>query len=226
MNIIVINFNAFNKQSAVKKLYIIVFALFVFNQLSAQGYATSKGAVILSGIAGFTSSGGEFYQGINNKTGTRLMLSPSIDYFILQNFFLSVDAEYAYTYNSQVKVNSIEIGPGIGYVFGKAESKILPFLSTGFLFNTQKNNYVSTPYDGYNSDNNIDNPYGYTIDNSNTTSTTFFIDTGVIIMVQKHIGLTIGATFHNQKYKFPDGYSKSGNTIALTLGINGLLYKM
>jgi hypothetical protein len=183
-----------------KKFLILTICLFSLNHLSGQEYAADRGAFIVGGTAGFTSSGGQLYEAMGKRT-THISLIPSVDYFPVRNLFIGGVLQYSGSKEGDSNIYSFGIGPDIGYVFANPESKILPLISVGYL-------YSKTNYDV------IDMYF------PSTSASEFMFGAGVIVPVQKHIGVTFGAVYHQQKIK-----TQSGNVFALTLGIDGLLYK-
>lgn len=183
-----------------KRISFFILFLFALNHLFGQEYAADRGAFIVGGAASFSSSGGELYQQMGKRT-TSATIIPSVDYFVLRNFFVGATVQYSGVKEGDSRVHSIGAGPEIGYVFAKPESKILPIVSAGYLFT--KNNYKVTDL--------------YFPDSS---SSEFNFAAGVIVPVQKHIGVTLGAVYRLQKLEH-----ESGNIFALTVGINGLLFK-
>jgi hypothetical protein len=176
-----------------KRLFFIVVSLFLFNNLFAQEYASDKGAMIINGSASFSSMGGQLYEDSGHKRTTNLSLIPSVDYFLLRNLFVGGTLEYTSRNQSGATSYTAGVGPDIGYVAGKPESKVFPFITTGLLY--------------------LWGPGGY-------STNEYFIGVGVIVPVQKHIGITFGATYHSEKIN-----NTPGDIFAMTVGLNGLLYK-
>lgn len=172
-----------------KRFFFIIVSLFVLNNLFGQEYVSDKGAMMISGAASFSSSGGRLYEDNNHKRMTNLSIIPSVDYFLLRNLFIGGTIQYL----TNMSTSNIGVGPNIGYVAGKPESKVFPFISTGLLYSWGS--------------------YGY-------STSEYFIGVGVIVPVQKHIGITFGATYNSNKMN-----NTPGNIFALTVGLNGLLYK-
>lgn len=183
-----------------KRISFLILFLFSLNHLFGQDYAADRGAFIVGGAASFSSSGGELYQQTGKRT-TSATIIPSIDYFLLPNFFVGATVQYSGVKEGDLRGHSIGAGPEVGYVFAKRESKILPVVSVGYLYTKNKVNVTDLYFPG-------------------TSSSEFDFAAGVIVPVQKHIGVTFGAVYRLQKIEH-----ESGNVFALTLGINGLLYK-
>jgi hypothetical protein len=208
----------YSKLNKMKKLYLVTVVLvFFFNNLSAQEYATDKGAMILNASASFTSSGGSLYETKDKTRITSLILMPSVDYFVLPNFFLGGTIQYSGNKEDSsmgdrfaLRTNStLGIGPEIGYVCAKTESKLLPYLSTGLLWLHLRSKYSD---------------HLTTIPNSGSGNE-YFIGAGVIMPLKKHIGLTIGGIYRDQNYTNPFGNKISEKIWALKVGISGLLFK-
>jgi len=208
-----------------KRIYLIsIVLLFAYNYVSAQEYAADKGAFIVNGTAGFSSSGGKLYEGSDKKRITSLQLTPSVDYFLVRNFFIGSTFIYSHDKIGYRKENTYGIGPELGFVFARPGSKTLPVISLGYLFTHQNLGYISTSFDEYSYGNYGYDPYNYEMDQS-MHSNEIFVAFGMIIPVMKHIGLTIGGIYRSQNFKQSDSFKISGNIFALNVGINGLLYK-
>lgn len=205
-----------------KKTYLLIITLlFAANTLSAQKYASGKGAFIITGAACFTNTKehenntdaytgnvgfGKYnpYDYSIDKNVTSVLLNPSIDYFITRNIFIGSAFQYSGEKEYDINTSNMGIGPEFGIIFAKPESIMLPFISTGYLFMNHRIKYSDASHE-------------------NNSGSEYFISCGVIVPVQKHIGVTISGVYQNLKYKLPT-HSISGNIIALSLGLSGLLY--
>jgi len=184
-----------------KKLIVIcMFFILGSGCASSQNFATENGAVILGGSAGFSSFGSEGSSG----RSTSFSLYPVCDFFITQNLFVGGSLTLSINSSSGSDYTSVGIGPEIGYAFGAAKSSMFPFVKAGF-------NYMSS---------------STTYNNSKTTysGTTITIGGGMVFEIVKHVGIVglLSYNIMNTKY---ESSSSSGNSIELSFGIYGLLYK-
>ena len=124
-----------------KKLFVVcLFILLSSNYLLSQNYAIDKGAMIIGGAAGFSSTGTES----GGTRSTLVTIVPSFDYFIIQNLFIGGAINFQYQSNSQGDGTTIGIGPEIGYAFGNPASTNFPFLRLGYSYTSISDNLSGT----------------------------------------------------------------------------------
>lgn len=215
-----------------QSLFLLI--LFGWVKISAQVYPADQGNFIISGNVNIASGGIKLYEK-NDKTGSATILySPSVDYFLKSNLFVGSALIFSHKNTTSGKENTYGIGPEIGYVFGRRDRKIMPVISAGYLFSCKKlesgydpynpYQYEESPYGGYGGGYGAYsgyNPYGYPTEGS-FYGKELFLSMGVLIPIYKHLGVTVGGIFRYQNY-IVSGIRSSGNSIALCLGVNGLL---
>jgi hypothetical protein len=188
-----------------KPLFFALVMLISANNLFAQEYAVDKGATFISGVASFTSQGGELFKDYDGNNASTFNLSPSVNYFVAKNFFVGGGLEFAHEKQGDYKTNSIGIGPQIGYAFGNENSTAFPYFDVGLR------------YYGMNID--------YGSDNSEGSGTDIFFGAGIVVPVKSHLGITIEAGYHMMDIKEKEtDTSYSGNIFAIGIGIVGLLF--
>jgi hypothetical protein len=184
-----------------KKLFIIVAVLLMTNNLFAQSYVADKGAVMFSGSASFSSSGGSLYEGTGNSRVTSVSILPSFDFFVYPNIFVGGTLQYTGSKDNSNSMHTFAIGPTAGYMVGKPESNIFPYASAGILFSGERTKPVGAV-------------------STSSAGTEFVAEAGAILPIYKHLGIDVGLQYQYQKFDVV-----SGNIIALKIGITGLLFK-
>jgi len=184
-----------------KKLFVIcMFFILGSGFAFSQNFSTDKGAMILGGTASFTSEG---FEG-ESRRSTSIMIKPVFDYFIMQNLFVGGSLGMYYSSNSSFDNTDVGIGPEIGYAFGGANSSMFPFLKAGFNYFS-----LSTTNNG---------------SKSTSSITVITLGGGMVFEIIKHIGI-VGFLSYNIINQPNEFYSKSSNTIELSFGFYGLIYK-
>ena len=82
---------------------------------SGQESVIGKGSSMITGLASYTSTGSTYA----SDRSTILTISPSMDYFILNHFFVGGGLSYSNQSLESYKITGLSIGPEIGYAFGK-----------------------------------------------------------------------------------------------------------
>ena len=202
-----------------KKIVFITGILFLFSAMGySQEYAIDKGSTIISGRFNYSVEGSDLLESKSDRT-TSVRFMPAVEYFVAPHFFIGERLSYSYsTYKSyyisrgEVEVHTssystIAIGPTVGYAFGKADSKVYPYLTSGIL-------YISS---------------GSTSDNSSRSNsgTEIIIGGGIMIPAEEHLGIMIEFEYQitNLQNRDRDRDSNSNrSSISLNIGIAGLLY--
>ncbi|WP_297100160.1 outer membrane beta-barrel protein [uncultured Draconibacterium sp.] len=188
------------------KPLLFAFALLVStSSLFAQEFAVDKGATFISGVASFTSQGGELFEDYDGNNASTFNLSPSVNYFVGKNFFIGGGLEFAHEKQGDYKSNNIGLGPQIGYAFGNEKSTAFPYFDIGLRY------------------------YGMSVDygsgNSEGSGTDIFLGAGIVVPVKSHLGITFEAGYHMMDINEKESdTSYSGNIFAIGIGIVGLLF--
>jgi len=184
-----------------KKLFIIAAMFLIMDNLFAQSYVADKGAMIFSGSASFSTSGGSLYQGTSKSRVTSESIFPSFNFFVYPNIFIGGTLDYTGSKDDATTLHTFAIGPTAGYMVGKPASIIFPYASVGVLFSGERTK-----------------PAGAA--STSSAGTEFVAEVGAILPAYKHLGIDIGLQYQYQKFDVV-----SGNIIALKLGISGLFFK-
>jgi len=188
-----------------KHVSLILAFLVIGNFVWAQEYAVDKKAIMISGVASFNSQSGELFEDSENNKATTFNLSPSVNYFLVKNFF----AGGGMTFNSETqgdyKSSTLAFGPQVGYAFGKAESNVFPYIDFGL-----RCYFFGYDYNG--------NTY-------NLMGSSSFVGAGIIFALKSHIGITLEGNYNMVDLEEKDGdVTYSGNTFTIGIGITGLFF--
>ena len=192
------------KMKFLKFLFGVSFFLLI-NHVSGQGYAVDKGAVFISGMAGFTNYGGDLFEDDRGNRETSFSLIPSVNFFVAKNVFVGGSLEFTSRAQGDANSNAIGIGPQVGYAFGHSKSTAFPYLSGGI-------RYYSMSMD--------DGSYG----DSNASGIDMVLGFGVLVPLKESVGLVFEGGYHMMKLKDDYDVSFSGNIFSLGFGIVGLWY--
>jgi hypothetical protein len=163
---------------------LVIFSSTAFAQEAGNpAYAVDKGSLIIGGNAGFASMGGAAR---NDETMTVITLNPSVLYFPIPNVAVG-NAETFYG-----------AGPELGYYFGDRFSKILPFVTLGYIYGKHQNEY---------------------------TESLLRFSAGRIYLVAKNVGLSGELYYLVENYDVENsGSSVSGYTFGVALGIAAFVF--
>jgi outer membrane protein W len=187
----------------------------------AQEFATDKKTILLTGSAAFSSSGGDIYS-VNDKRISELNLSATFDYFIARNILIGMPVTLHRQYIGDYNIEStLGVGPELGYVYGTAKSRVLPYAKVGYQYSVMSSeNWLTSYY------------YGLI---GNGIQTDLIFSLGMILLLQKHVGLNPQISYHFQRYDTDSYYygyygyslgsaSQTGNILQFSIGLTGLLY--
>lgn len=182
-----------------KAIFISLCLIISTSCLFSQQYALDKGSIMLSGAANFTKYSGAYFKDTEG-TGTNLLsLSTSGHYFIIPNLILGVGIDYARLSQRESVFTTINAGPNLGYALGGPESKIFPYIITGYRYNLYE-------------------------DVVDLTGNDLFLGIGAILLGSDHIGLDLNVTYHMVDLKPDEGDSQSGNVFSIGCGIAGFIF--
>lgn len=163
----------------------------------SQYFAIDQRAMILGGSAGLITTGTEG----NSKRNSIITILPVFDYFIKQNLFIGSTVIFQYEVINSNETTTLGIGPEIGYAFGNSQKQTYPFLKFGYTY----------------------------IASDNISSSLITIAGGIVIEIVKHVGIVglLSYNIINNKYtsNLNSNNSISGNSVNLSFGIYGLIYK-
>ena len=173
---------------------------------NGQGFAIGKGASMITGLASFSSTGSDKVAGSESgsmsETVTTLTLTPSMDYFLFNNFFVGGGLGYSNQNSDVSNITELAIGPEIGYAFGNKDSKVFPYVNAGW-------NYISNKI----------NQSSYSI--TSLSGSGVFFGFGAIFPVKSHIGLVLEGKYNTINYS---GSTQNVNIFSLNFGVVGLLF--
>ncbi len=189
-----------------------LFTLIFLNKFQAQDIPTGKGSSMLSLSGSFTqknttenkSVSGGYYT--DQYSVSNLFISSTYNYFVVKNVFIGPGMELVVNSNTNSQTNSIGFGSQFGFAFTVNENKLIPFLSLGGRY------YVLLDETSYN----------YEFKKVNHNATKLFVNSGIIVPIKKHIGLTI----YGEYYKYATSNDRTDHVFAINLGITGLLYRI
>jgi outer membrane protein W len=196
-----------------KKIVFITGMLFLFSTMCySQEYAVDKGSWMISGRLNYSVEGSDLFKSNSDRT-TSVKFMPAVEYFVAPHFFIGERLSYSYStftryYYSRGETeihtssySTFAIGPIVGYAFGKADSKVYPYLTSGIF-------YVSS---GFNSNNS----------SSSDSGKEFIIGGGIIFPAKEHLGILMEAEYHITNL---NNGSRDQSSVSLNIGIAGLLY--
>lgn len=189
-----------------KYAFTLLFILSLNTVVSAQEFATDKKAIIIAGSASFTSAGGDFFEDSDGNKANSFTFSPNVDYFISKNFFIGGTLDFATQTQGDFTTDGFGVGPEVGYTFGSAESKAIPYLEAGVLYYQLNSDFDSG-------------------DDIRSVGSNITLGFGVIVPVEEHIGVTFGAGYNMLSLKDQDsGDRYTGRLFSVSVGIAGLLF--
>jgi len=153
-----------------------------------------KGSKMIMGLADFSSIS---YNSSSDRTNS-FSLSTSYDRFYKDNMFIGVGLSGAYQNTNNINSTALAFGPEIGYALGNQKSKVLPFIDGGCSLSVLKFNSSDS--------------YNLGLDLS--------AGLGVLIPIQKHLGLAIEGKYNNLNY-YDLGLKVTG--FSLNIGFIGFL---
>jgi hypothetical protein len=163
-----------------------------------QEYAVDKGSLNLGGTLGFQSAGGDYYNYQGERT-TILVLNPEIRYFFFPHIALGLDIGFTSSSQEGSGGHALSLGPALVHFIGGRESDTYPYwgLALLYLHGPGDPKYLGRSQSGCD----------------------FRITFGVANMVSSQIAVFTQINYHIQKYE-----RKSGDVIALSVGLGGFIY--
>lgn len=163
-----------------------------------QEYAVDKGSLNLGGTVGFQSAGGDYYEYQGEGT-TILILNPQMRYFLVPNMALGFDLGYTRSSQAGSGGHALSLGPAFVHFIGGPEADTYPYwgLALLYLHGPGEPHYLRRSQSGRD----------------------FRITFGVANMVSSQIAVFTQVNYHIQKYQ-----RKSGDIIALSVGLGGFIY--
>ncbi|MEA2106772.1 MAG: hypothetical protein U9P82_08670 [Bacteroidota bacterium] len=188
----------------------LVIICFLFTKESfSQEYGIDKNSWMISGSFSFSKHDGELYEDIDGNKTTTVYFSNTTNYFLAKGLFAGLGISYSYRRTGADGMETYGIGPNLGYIYGKKESKLYPFVAAGFRLNNinqdSEATYVYSPQDlkllGYN----------------------IFGSIGIIFPVKEHIGITFELDY--SKYYLTESQGDyDGNILTFSVGIIGFIF--
>jgi hypothetical protein len=114
----------------------------VTTRAATQTYAMDRGVWLLSGSASLAHS-----KSSGSSSGhTGLGITTTAGYFVVPGLALSANFQFGHSAGEGATATSYGVGPGISYYFGRANTKLHPYLAAAALYQHQSfsNSGVST----------------------------------------------------------------------------------
>ena len=179
-----------------KHLFLFLFGIIVITNLSySQNFPAGKNAVWLSGLASYSNHSGEIYEDSKGNSYSSITLSPSINYFVSNKFFIGGNLRLTHQYQGSIDASSVSIGPLIGLELANQQSSVFPYLSVGLSY--KELTYSSSSVSG--SDLNL----GF----------------GIMMQAASHLGIAVEFGYHMVTLE-----SHSGSEVEIGVGVAGLFY--
>ena len=191
-----------------KKILFLIACLVVFHSVSfGAEYAFDKGSTMFGVTAGFLNASGDLYEGSGSKSFTAILLTHQVAYFVLPRLGVGGDLLVFLTHQGVNKSTTLGVGPKLMYFFGGKEKKAHPFVTSGFYLIRNDVEYLGLMNDFY---------YG----------TRFKLGGGTSVMLSRHLGLLIEASYNMDKLTLEgtagqEDKSESGNMVIVTMGLAG-----
>jgi len=190
-----------------KILLFVIFFGITCAFVSAQQYAVDKGARFISGLASFSSQGGDLFLYPGDKRMNTFQLTPSFNGFIAKNIFLGGGIAFMRTSQGSDNVNNLQIGPDIGIAAGDSTSTAFPYFDISLRY------YTGTT--------NSDSYLGHT----KVTGTNFVLSAGLLVQLRPHCGFVFEVGYNMLKLKPESSQSSTkGNIFTVGIGLVGLMY--
>lgn len=190
-----------------KIFFLMAFLLMLCSVSSGAEYAFDKGSTMFGVTAGFLNASGDLYEGSGSKSFTAILLTHQVAYFVLPRLGVGGDLLVFLTHQGVNKSTTLGVGPKLMYFFGGKEKKAHPFVTSGFYLIRNDVEYLGLMNDFY---------YG----------TRFKLGGGTSVMLSRHLGLLIEASYNMDKLTLEgkagqEDKSESGNMVIVTMGLAG-----
>jgi hypothetical protein len=182
--------------------------IFVFptgSDSRAAEYAVDQGSNIYSITAGVVNAGGDLYEDGDGNSLTAILVMPSYAHFINRGLGLGGDLLLLHLTQGDEGETLLGLGPKVIYFFGGEESQAYPFVTAGFYYIRDTEDFGKSTY---------------TID-----GTRFKFGGGVSIMASTHMGVLMEASYNLDNLKGENSKkSVSGNMIIFSIGLVGFSF--
>lgn len=213
-----------------KKIILVTLSLFCIGITSAQ---TEKGKFLISGKTGldFTSNTIKYHsngQTIDGPKTNTFNVSPTVGYFVVDNFSLGLTFDYKTstskqqtelissnvtggyaTENTKERKTTLSIVPNATYFFSKGKTR--PYLGAGLgLASTKyKSTYTNNPSSGEQ----------FSSSASNDTGLVWTANGGLLFLISQNIGLDLGLGYANYSFK-DQGIKTNSSAFGANAGIS------
>ncbi len=189
-------------------LIIILNTILFSTHLFAQSYPTERGATFISGTGSYSNRSGELF--VPGRSGSFNSVSGnlSVNRFLVDNFYVGLGLTAMSQNEWNYSANRFGLGPQAGYVFGGADSRILPYVGVGGQYLKVQSDWFRYPEDSWDQ--------GYEV----------FGSLGLIVLLRDHLGVVFQGSYHSVNLTRPDSSGlTSGNILNFQIGLVGMLYK-
>ena len=171
------------------------------SSVHSQDNPMGRGSLMLSGTASFSSAGGNLYKDADDNRLNFIALSPSANYFILNNLFLGAGLGYLSLSQGDKTLSALGAGPNLGYAFGGSQSKTRLYL------------FASFRYDGFK------------MDDRSRSGTESAAGLGLIVFGSERLGLTVEGSYRILANKLEDAdKNEYCDVIGVGIGLAGFLH--
>jgi len=186
-------------------VWLPIFVVLTGSNSRAAEYAVDQGSNIYSITAGVVNAGGDLYEDGDGNSLTAILVMPSYAHFINRGLGFGGDLLLLHLTQGDAGETLLGLGPKVIYFFGGENSKSYPFVTAGFYYVRNTEDYGKSTY---------------TID-----GTRFKFGGGVSIMASAHLGVLMEASYNLDNLKGAhSSNSVSGNMIVVSIGLAGFSF--
>lgn len=171
----------------------------------AAEYAVDQGSNMFSITAGVVNAGGDLYEDGEGNSSTTILIMPSYAHFINRGLGFGGDLLLLHLTQGDAGETILGLGPKMVYFFGGENSKSYPFVTAGFYYVRNTEDFGKSTY--------------------TTDGTRFKFGGGVSIMASAHLGVLMEASYNLDNLKGEHAKkSVSGNMVIVSVGLVGFSF--
>lgn len=200
-------FNPLRRDSPMRFFFGLLLLCFCSSSIAAQEYPTDRGSFLIGGAFEFSSRGGDLYEDEDENRESRIVATPTLQYFILPGLAAGINASFARAAQDESAFSQMRLGPVLSFHLGSQNTSVVPFIALSPLYIR-----LTSEFDN---------------ESESNTGFAFQAMAGLEAFVARNVAISFGGFYLSESIEvefFNETDTFSGTTFGLQVGVTAFVW--